>query len=58
LDGVDQVAAFMVVSARTAPQSKGEDFVQTRVLQGESIRELAEAMIDFGQPSGKSTFFH
>jgi len=56
MEGLERVAEFMAISARTAPKSKGEDFVETRILQGQGIRELAEAMVAFGQRTGKKDF--
>jgi uncharacterized ferredoxin-like protein len=37
------VARLMAISATTAPKSKGENFVVTRVLEGEVLNELADA---------------
>ena len=34
MDGVEMVAHLMAISATTAPKSKGENFVKTRVLKG------------------------
>jgi uncharacterized ferredoxin-like protein len=56
MEGIDQIAKFMAISATTAPKSKGEDFVRTRVLQGHEIQELAQGMINFGERSGKKDF--
>lgn len=56
MDGVDIAAQFMVISAITAPKSKGENFVQTKVLQGEVLKQLAEAMFSFGEKTKKKDF--
>ena len=48
MDGVEIVAQLMAISATTAPKSKGENFVQTKLLQGEVLKELADAMFAFG----------
>lgn len=56
MEGIDQVARFMAMSATTAPKSKGEDFVRTRILEGRSIQELAKAMAAFGERTGKKDF--
>jgi hypothetical protein len=36
-DGVELVAGLMVIAAVTAPKTKGENFVQTKILRGEAI---------------------
>ncbi len=56
MEGISQIAGFMAVSATTAPKSKGEDFVRTKVLEGNEIQELAQGMINFGERSGKKDF--
>ena len=56
MDGIDTVAQLMVISAITAPKSKGENFVQTKILKGESLQQLADAMIAFGQKTKKKDF--
>jgi uncharacterized ferredoxin-like protein len=33
MEGVDIVASLMSISATTAPKSKGENFVQTKMIQ-------------------------
>ncbi|MFP4475815.1 MAG: ferredoxin domain-containing protein [Desulfatibacillaceae bacterium] len=56
MEGLDIVAKLMAISARTAPKSKGEDFVQTRVLEGHVLQKLAAAMDEYGRRSGKRDF--
>ena len=56
MDGIDTVAQLMVISAITAPKSKGENFVQTKILKGESLQQLADAMIEFGKKAKKKDF--
>jgi uncharacterized ferredoxin-like protein len=56
MDGVDMVAQLMAISATTAPKSKGENFVKTRVITGKAIKELADAMLAFGQRTKKKDF--
>jgi uncharacterized ferredoxin-like protein len=56
MDGIDVVAQLMVISAITAPKSKGENYVQTEVLQGEKLKELAKAMVAFGKKTKKKDF--
>jgi uncharacterized ferredoxin-like protein len=56
MEGIDVVARLMAISATTAPKSKGENFVVTRVLEGEVLNELADAMVAFGQKTKKIDF--
>jgi len=56
MDGIDMVAQLMAISATTAPKSKGENFVQTKLLKGEVLKELADAMFAFGQRTKKKDF--
>lgn len=50
------VAELMALSARTAPKSRGEDYLVLRVLTGEDVVRLGEAMIDYGKKTGKKNF--
>ncbi len=56
MSGVEMVAHLMAISATTAPKSKGENFVKTRVLKGKVLRELAGAMLAYGQRTQKKDF--
>ena len=56
MDGVEMVAQLMAISATTAPKSKGENFVKTRVIKGKVLKALAEAMLAFGQRTKKKDF--
>jgi hypothetical protein len=56
MDGVEMVAQLMAISATTAPKSKGENFVKTRVLKGKLLKELADAMLAYGQRTKKKDF--
>ncbi len=40
------VVSKMVVAARTAPKARGTDTFEIRVAEGESIRKLAERMVE------------
>lgn len=46
----------MEVSARTAPKAAGIDKVETEILEGEDLENLAEEMIKFGDETGKKNF--
>ena len=56
MDAIDLVAKLMEISATTAPKSKGENFVKTRILEREVLRELAKEMITFGENTKKKDF--
>jgi uncharacterized ferredoxin-like protein len=56
MDGVDLVAKLMVIAATTAPKSKGENYVRTRLLDGQDIAKLADAMEQYGRRTGKKDF--
>lgn len=50
------VAGLMELSARTAPKSLGQDFVRTRVVSGEDLMVLADAMDRYGREKGAVNF--
>lgn len=56
MDAIEIAAKLMELSAVTAPKSKGVNFVQTRVLTGDALQTLAEAMVRFGKRTGKKDF--
>jgi len=56
MNGIEVVSRLMEISAITAPKSRGENFVQTRVLEGDVLQELADGMIAFGKKTGKKDF--
>lgn len=56
MNGIDTVAELMVISAITAPKSRGQNYVCTQVLKGEVLKELAEAMVEFGERKKKNFF--
>ena len=56
MKGIEIAAQLMELSAVTAPKSKGEDFVRTRVLTGETLKTLADEMVRFGERTGKKDF--
>jgi len=50
------VAELMAIAARTAPKSAGQDFIVTRILEDEECGKLGEAMVAYGERSGKRNF--
>lgn len=51
-----QVADLMALSARTAPKGAGKDFINIKVVQGEDLSRLAEAMVTYGGDTGRKNF--
>jgi uncharacterized ferredoxin-like protein len=56
MEAIEIAAKLMELSAKTAPKSKGVNFVQTRVLTGDVLQQLADEMIRFGERTGKKDF--
>ena len=50
------VAGLMALAARTAPKTGGKDQIRLKVIQGEELERLADAMHAYGQESGKRNF--
>jgi len=46
----------MSISARTAPKAAGQDFVVIEIVEGEDLHRLGEAMIAYGERTGKPNF--
>jgi uncharacterized ferredoxin-like protein len=55
-DAVAAILQLMTVAAVTAPKTKGEDFVEVLAVRGDTLQALAQAMLDYGQSSGKANF--
>ena len=51
-----EVARLMELAARTAPKSHGQDYVEIMTVSGEDITKLADAMLAFGEKTGKENF--
>jgi uncharacterized ferredoxin-like protein len=50
------VAELMALSARTAPKGRGDDFIVTGILEGKTLRTLADRMVEYGQRTRKDLF--
>ena len=50
------VAELMAIAARTAPKSAGKDFMVVEIVEGETLRTLADRMEEFGGRTGKGSF--
>ena len=46
---LDIIAQLMALSARTAPKTKGEDFIELKILSKEEREQLGRAMIEYGE---------
>lgn len=55
-DVMAMVAGLMELSARTAPKSRGEDFVGAKIVSEEDLRTLADAMERYGREKGAVNF--
>ncbi len=49
-------AQLMALSAATAPKSRGESFVFTKIIEGPKLREIADSMEKFGEERKKANF--
>lgn len=56
MSGLRTVAELMALAARTAPKSAGEDFVVVALVEGEAVRRLGHAMIEYGRRTRKVNF--
>ncbi|MBN1883016.1 MAG: hypothetical protein JW885_12645 [Deltaproteobacteria bacterium] len=55
-EGLNIAARLMAVSARTAPKSKGEDFVLTKILEGDDLEPLAVEMEKYGRETNRPNY--
>lgn len=55
-NAVMQVAGMMEIAARTAPKSRGEDYIKVKIISGNTLQELADATMKFGQERKKVNF--
>lgn len=55
-DAIRLVADLMCVAARTAPKAGGKDFIVTGVVEGDTLLELANGMVEYGKSSGKINY--
>lgn len=54
--GLRMAAELAAVSARTAPKSKGEDFIKLTIVEGDGLRRFADAMVEYGEKTGRRGF--
>lgn len=55
-EALRRVAELMALSARTAPKTAGKDYIVMRIVEGEELARLAEAMIAYGRETGQENF--
>lgn len=48
-EAIRTVARLMVLSARTAPKARGVDEIKTKIVMESELRQLADAMVTFGE---------
>lgn len=48
-ESVIRGAEYMAIAARTAPKTAGTDFVGIKLLTGQEVAQLADAMIQYGE---------
>jgi uncharacterized ferredoxin-like protein len=56
MDGIHTVAEMMAIAAITAPKTKGQNYLEVKILEGEKVRALGEAMIEYGRRIGRAGF--
>lgn len=54
MSALKTVAELMEIAARTAPKTKGEDFVVIKILEKAEVQKLAQAMITHGEEKGET----
>ncbi|HBT19859.1 MAG TPA: hypothetical protein DEA47_00535 [Peptococcaceae bacterium] len=50
------VAEMMALSAKTAPKTKGEDYIAIKILEGQEVKNLADKMEEYGTITGKPNY--
>ena len=56
MEGVLQTARQMCTAARTAPKARGLDFIQTAVVTGEDLKNLADETQRLGKEQGQDFY--
>lgn len=51
-----EVARLMELAARTAPKTKGQDFIEIKILADQQIDNLADAMVEYGVNNKKKDY--
>ncbi len=53
---LNMVAQFMALSARTAPKTRGQDFLEIKILEGNDLERLAGELDRLAQVTGRDFF--
>jgi len=56
MEGLRMVADLMAIAARTAPKTRGEDFIVVEVVEGEIVQRLGRGMINHGRQHDDAGF--
>lgn len=49
-------SGLMALSARTAPKTRGKDFIKTKVLEGEDAKKLGKDLQAYGESIGRESY--
>ena len=49
MGALSMIAQLMDIAARTAPKARGQDFIVTRIVEGEELKPLADKMAEIGE---------
>ncbi|HHW44815.1 MAG TPA: hypothetical protein GXX25_13625 [Desulfotomaculum sp.] len=55
-EAVVRAVELMAISAKTAPKTKGQDFIGIKIVTGKEMEQLADAMVEYGRKSGEKKF--
>jgi uncharacterized ferredoxin-like protein len=55
-DAIVTVAKLMMIAAETAPKGRGENFITSTMLEGESLQKMGQEMIKYGEDNNKKLF--
>ena len=56
MESLRMVADLMAIAARTAPKTRGEDFIVVEVVEGETVQRLGRGMINHGRQHDDAGF--
>ena len=56
MEGIEIVVKLMAIAAKTAPKTRGDDSILTKILLEDELKPLAESMIQYGERTGKKNF--
>lgn len=56
MDIMEIVAGLMELSARTAPKASGQDYIESKIIAGDAVNNLADEMVKYGREAKKVNF--